>query len=80
MQRGPLQDRLEVKGQKLKIRRDLKAAREKKLVTYKGVPIRLLADFSKENFAGYKGLARNIQSQEKQRPIAKITVPSKDII
>ena len=28
--------------------RILKAAREKKLVTYKGVPIRLLADFWKE--------------------------------
>ena len=26
----------------------LKAAREKKLVTYKGIPIRLSADFSKE--------------------------------
>ena len=30
--------------------RILKAAREKKLVTYKGVPIRLSADFSKETF------------------------------
>ena len=29
--------------------RILKAAREKKLVTYRGVPIRLSADFSKEN-------------------------------
>ena len=28
--------------------RILKAAREKKTVTYKGVPIRLSADFSKE--------------------------------
>ena len=28
--------------------RILKAAREKQRVTYKGVPIRLLADFSKE--------------------------------
>ena len=28
--------------------RIIKAAREKKLVTYKGVPIRLSADFSKE--------------------------------
>ena len=28
--------------------RILKAAREKETVTYKGVPIRLLADFSKE--------------------------------
>ena len=60
--------------------RILKAAREKETVTYKGVPIRLSADFLKENFAGYKGLARNIQSQEKQRPIAKITVSSKAII
>ena len=29
-------------------KRILKAAREKKLVTYKGVPVRLLANFSKE--------------------------------
>ena len=28
----------------------LKAAREKQLITYKGVPIRLSADFSKETF------------------------------
>ena len=32
----------------LKIKRILKAAREKERVTYKGVPIRLSADFSKE--------------------------------
>ena len=31
-------------------KRILKAAREKKLVTYRGVPIRLSADFSKETF------------------------------
>ena len=31
-------------------KRILKAAREKKLLTYKGVPIRLSADFSKETF------------------------------
>ena len=30
--------------------RILKAAREKQLITYKGVPIRLSADFSKETF------------------------------
>ena len=30
--------------------RTLKAAREKQLVTYKGAPIRLLADFSMETF------------------------------
>ena len=32
--------------------RILKAAREKETVTNKGVPIRLLADFLKRNFAG----------------------------
>ena len=35
--------------------RILKAAREKETVTYKGVPIRLSADFSKET-AGKKGV------------------------
>ena len=38
-----------IKMPKIKYKeRILKAAREKKLVTYKGVPIRLSADFSKE--------------------------------
>ena len=44
--------------------RILKAAREKKRVTQKGVPIRLSADFSKETL-----LARSIQSNEKQARI-----------
>ena len=43
--------------------RILKAAREKKRVTYKGVPIRLSADFSKESLQ-----ARSMQSDEKQGP------------
>ena len=46
--------------------RILKAEREKQRVTYKGVPIRPSMDFS--NFAGKKGLARSIQSDEKQGP------------
>ena len=58
----------------------LKAAREKKLVTGRGVPIRLSADFSKETLQAWKGLARNIQSHEKQEPTTKIALPSKDII
>ena len=44
--------------------RTLKAAREKQRVTYKGVPIRLSADFSKST-TGKKGLARSIQSDVK---------------
>ena len=35
--------------------RILKAAREKETVTYKGVPIRLLADFSKEALQARRG-------------------------
>ena len=35
--------------------RILEAEREKKLVTYRGVPIRLLADFSKETLQAKKG-------------------------
>ena len=35
--------------------RILKAAREKKTITYKGVPIRLSADFSKETLQARRG-------------------------
>ena len=35
----------------------LKAAREKQKITYKGMPIRLSADFSMENSSGQKGVA-----------------------
>ena len=59
--------------------RILKAARGKETVTYKGVPIRLSADFSKET-AGKKGLERRIQSDEKLGPTTKITLSSKAII
>ena len=58
----------------------LEAAREKDTVTYKGVPIRLSTDFSKENLTGKKGLARSIPSHERQGPTSKITVSSKAII
>ena len=36
--------------------RILKTAREKETVTYKGVPIRLSADFFKRDLTGKKGL------------------------
>ena len=35
--------------------RVLKVARKKQIVTYKGVPIRLLADFSKETLQARRG-------------------------
>ena len=46
--------------------RILKAAKEKQIVTYKGIPKRLSADFLKETLQVKKGLARSIQSDEKQ--------------
>ena len=49
-------------------------------VTYKGVPTRLSAEFSKERDAGKKGLARSIKSDEKQGCTTKITLPCKAII
>ena len=45
--------------------RILKAAREKQLVTFRGFPIRLSANFSKE-ICCLEETARNIQSHEKQ--------------
>ena len=55
------------------------AAREKDTVTYKGVPIRLSADFSRD-LTGKKGLERSIPSHERQGPTSKNTVSSKAII
>ena len=45
-----------IKSPKMKDKESLlKAAREKETVTYKGVPIRLLADFSKETLQARRG-------------------------
>ena len=67
--------------------RILKAAREKETVTYKGVPIRLSAGFSKtkqkkikNTLQAKKGLERSIECHARQGPTSKITVPSKAII
>ena len=54
--------------------RILKAAREKVTVTYKGVPIRLSADFSKETWQARRGWKEVF---ERQGPTSKITLSSK---
>ena len=59
--------------------RILKAAREKQLVTYRGVCIRLSADFSKETLQARRDW-QEIFSHEKQESTAKIALPSKAII
>ena len=57
--------------------RILKAAREKKEVTYKGAPIRLATDFSMETLQARREWQKNIPSNENQRPVTKTTLPSK---
>ena len=59
--------------------RILKATRGKERVTYKGIPIRLSAGFSKET-ADKKRLAKGVQSDEKKGPTTKSALPSKSII
>ena len=60
--------------------RTLITARENVTVSYKGVPIRLSADFSKETLQARRGWIRSIQSHERQGPTSKITLSSKAII
>ena len=77
MQRGPLQDTL--KCQRLKIE-NLKAVREKHLVTYRGVPIRLSVISQKKLCRLDKIGKKYSKSLEKQGPTANIVLPSKAII
>ena len=58
--------------------RILKAEREKERVTYKGAPIRLTADFSKETLQAISDW--QVFSHEKQGPTSKTALPSKAII
>ena len=60
--------------------RILKAAREKDTVTYKGVPIRLSADFSKKTLQAIRGWKEVFRSHEREGSASKITLSSKAII
>ena len=59
--------------------RILKAATEKERDTYKGVPIRLSADFSKET-CRKEGAEKKYSNHETQGPTSKIALSSKAII
>ena len=61
------------------MQRILKAAREKQLVTCKGAPIKLAADFSKETLQN-RGLGTKIQNYENPGSTTKITLSSKAIL
>ena len=60
--------------------RILKAAREKQLVTYRGVLIRLSTDFSTETLQARRDWQEIFKSYKKQGPTAKITLTSKAVI
>jgi len=58
----------------------LKAAREKKQVTYKGTSIRLLEDFSVETLQARREWHHILNVMKGKKPPTKITLPSKALI
>ena len=58
----------------------LKAAREKKQITYKGIPIRLSADFSAETPQARREWPDILNVMKGKKPPTKITLPSKALI
>ena len=57
--------------------RILKAAREKETVTYKGVPIRLSADFSKETLQARRGWKEVFEVRKGKDLHARLLYPAK---
>ena len=57
--------------------RILKAAREKETVTYKGVPIRLSADFSKETLQARRGWKEVFQVMKSKDLHPRLLYPAK---
>ena len=60
--------------------RILKATREKQLVTYRGVPIRLSADLSKETLQARRDWQEIFKAMKSKGPTARFALPSKAII
>ena len=58
----------------------LKSARGKQRITYKGTPIRLLADFSTETLQARREWHEILNVMKGKKPPTKITLPSKALI
>ena len=58
----------------------LKAAREKQQITYKGIPIRLIADPSAETLQARRDWQEIFKGMKGKKPTTKIILPSKDLI
>ena len=74
----PIPIHIVIKMPKVK-ERILKAARETQRVTYKGVPIKLSADFSKETFQARRNSQEIFKVMKNKGTIAKIALPSKAV-
>ena len=66
-----------IKLVKIKDERILKAAREKETVTYKGLPIRLAADFSKEILQARRGWKEVFQVRKGKDLHPRLLSPAK---
>ena len=61
----------------MKIRKESKTAREKETVTYKGVPLRLLADFSRETLQARRGWKEVFQVMKSKDLHLRLLYPAK---
>ena len=58
----------------------LKAATKKQKITYKGIPIRLSADFSAETLQARREGQDILKGMKEEKPTTKIALPSKNLI
>ena len=76
--RKPTQRHITITLPKMKdVERILKVAREKEMVTYKGVPIRLSVDFSKETLQARRGWKEVFQVMKGKDLHLKILYPAR---
>ena len=77
MQRGPFQDII-IKMPRVKDKETiLKAAREKQLVSYRGVPIRLTVDFSNETLQGRRHWQETFRVMKSRNLQPRLLYPAK---
>ena len=55
-------------------------AREKQQITYKGIPMRLSADFSAETLQARREWQDIFKVMKREKPTTQITLPSKAVI
>ena len=58
----------------------LNTAREKQQITHRGIPIRIIADLSKDTLQIRREWQNILKVIKEKKPTNQITIPSKDII